>query len=95
MTPRSPRAFNPNWCTHPGDHLAECVEISGLSQAEFARKARLTPKLLSTILRHKAPVRAATALKLAKITHIKAQMWMALQSSWDLFHAKKSRGERP
>lgn len=85
------KKFNPNWCTHPGDHLEEFVELSGLSQAAFARKANLTPKLLNTILKGKAPVRAATAVKLEHVTDRKAEMWMALQSAWDLFQAKKRR----
>lgn len=78
-----------DWCTHPGDHLAEYLELHGLSQAAFARKTGLTTKLISTIVARKAPVTARTALRLSRSLKgsISPTMWMALQAQWDLFHA--------
>lgn len=81
-----------NWTTHPGDHLAEHLEIRGWSQAEFARRAKMTPKHVSEIISHKAPVTAVYALRLRKALgprSMKPEMWMALQASYDLFHARK------
>lgn len=78
----------PNWATHPGEHLAEYIEVNGWSQAEFARIADLTPKLVSTIISGRNPVTPDTALKLERVLGVKAQIWLNLQSNWDLYQAR-------
>ena len=90
------RGFNPNWSTHPGEHLDEYLELNGWSQAEFARRAGLTPKLVSDILNGKNPVTPDTAMKLERVLGLKAEIWLSLQSSWDLFQAReKERAPAP
>ncbi len=90
------RGFNPNWSTHPGEHLEEYLELNGWSQAEFARRAGLTPKLVSDILNGKNPVTPDTAMKLERVLGLKAEIWLSLQSSWDLFQAReKERAPAP
>lgn len=87
MTPVS--RFEPSWSTHPGEHLEEYLEMNGWSQAELSRRAGLTPKLVSEIINKKNPVTPATALKLERALGLKAEIWMRLQSSWDLFQARQ------
>ena len=79
----------PNWATHPGEHLAEYIEVNGWSQAEFARIADLTPKLVSTIIAGRNPVTPDTALRLERVLGVKAQVWLNLQSNWDLYQARE------
>lgn len=55
-------SFQPNWAIHPGEMLEECLETLGVSQAEFARRADLTPKLVNTILKGHNPVESDAAL---------------------------------
>lgn len=81
-------AWSPNWATHPGEHLAEYIETKGWSQAEFARIADLSPKLVSTIVTGKNPVTPDTAIKLERVLGVKAQIWLNLQTNWDLFEAR-------
>jgi HTH-type transcriptional regulator / antitoxin HigA len=83
------RGFEPNWSTHPGEHLEEYLEVNGWSQAELARRAGLTPKLVSEIINKKNPVTPATALKLERALGLKAEIWMRIQSSWDLFQVRR------
>jgi HTH-type transcriptional regulator / antitoxin HigA len=83
------RGFEPNWSTHPGEHIEEYLEENGWSQAELARRAGLTPKLVSEIINGKNPVTPETALKLERVLDLKAEVWLGLQSSWDLFHARQ------
>ena len=83
------RGFEPNWSAHPGEHLAEYLEVDGLTQAEFARRAGLTPKLVSEIINGKNPVTPESALKLDSVLGLKAEIWLGLQASWALFHARK------
>jgi HTH-type transcriptional regulator / antitoxin HigA len=80
--------WTPNWVTHPGEHLAEHLEARGWSQAEFARLASLSPKLVSTIISGANPVSADTAIKLERVLGVKAYIWTSLQANWDLFRAR-------
>ena len=85
----------PDWATHPGEHLAEYLETYGWSQAEFARLAGLTPKLVSTIIKGANPVTPDTAIKLERVLGVKANIWTNLQANWDLFHARAEEKASP
>ncbi|WP_108522753.1 HigA family addiction module antitoxin [Bradyrhizobium algeriense] len=85
------KAWSPDWAVHPGEHLAEHLASRGLSQAEFARLANMTPKLVSTILGGANPVTAETALKLERVLGTKADIWTGLQADWDLHQAKAAK----
>ena len=93
-TQKATNDFSPNWTTHPGEHLAEYLVVRDLSQAEFARRAGLTAKHVSEIVNLKAPVTAETALKLESVLGLKAEIWMRLQSSFDVFEARKRAGAK-
>jgi HTH-type transcriptional regulator / antitoxin HigA len=84
------RGFEPDWATHPGEHLEEYLEINGWSQAEFARRSSLTPKLVSEIVNQKNPVTAETALVLERVLGLKAEIWLSYQARWDLLKARAS-----
>ncbi|WP_375275777.1 HigA family addiction module antitoxin [Methylorubrum thiocyanatum] len=86
-------AFVPQWATHSGEHLAEYIEERGWSQAEFARLAGLTPKLVSTIINGTNPVTPETALRLEHVLGLKAYIWTGLQAEWDLFQARERERE--
>jgi len=73
----------PDWATHPGEHLAEYLEARGWSQAEFARLADLTPKLVSEIINGKNPVTPDTAIKLERVLGLKDYIWLGLQRDWE------------
>ncbi len=66
----------------------EFIDALGWSQAEFARIADLTPKLVSTIVTGKNPVTPDTAIKLERVLGLKAGIWLNLQAGWELFQAK-------
>lgn len=84
-------AWSPDWAVHPGEHLAEHIESRGWSQAEFARLADLSPKLVSTIIGGTNPVTAETALKLERVLGMKASIWTGLQADWDLHQARQAK----
>lgn len=83
----------PQWATHPGEHLEEYIQERGWSQAEFARIADMTPKLVSTIINGSNPVTPETAIKLEHVLGLKAYIWTGLQANWDLFQARKREQE--
>src|SRR4051812_22518860 len=88
VTEQSKRSWSPDWATHPGSHLAEYIEVKGWTQAEFARIADLTAKLVSTIVSGKNPVTPETAIKFERVLGLKAEVWLNLQTNWDLFQAR-------
>ncbi len=81
--------WTPDWATHPGEHLAEYLDARGWSQAEFARLADLTPKLISEIINGKNPVTPETAIKLERVLGLKDYIWLGLQRDWDLHQARQ------
>lgn len=81
--------WTPDWAVHPGEILAEHIEARGWSQAEFARLADLTPKLVSTIISGANPVTPETAIKLERVLGLKAHIWTGLQSDWDIYKARQ------
>jgi HTH-type transcriptional regulator/antitoxin HigA len=81
--------WNPDWAVHPGEHLAEYLEARGWSQAEFARLADLTPKLVSEIINGKNPITPETAIKLERVLGLKDYIWLGLQRDWDLYQARQ------
>ncbi len=84
------RGFEPNWSTHPGEHLQEYLALKGWSQAEFARLSGLTPKLISEIINGKNPVTPETAIIFERVLGLKAYIWTGWQASWDQFQARRA-----
>jgi HTH-type transcriptional regulator / antitoxin HigA len=81
--------WTPDWAMHPGDHLAEHLDVRGMSQAEFARLADMTAKHVSTIINGDNPVTPETAIKLQRVTGMKDYIWTGLQAQWDLHQARE------
>lgn len=88
ITPERSGTWSPDWAVHPGEHLLEHIEARGLSQAELARLADLSPKLISTIVSGKNPVSPETAVKLERVLGVRASIWTGLQADWDLHQAR-------
>jgi HTH-type transcriptional regulator / antitoxin HigA len=89
------REWKPDWAIHPGSLLEEHLEARGLSQADFARIAGLTPKLVSTIINGTNPVTPETAIRLERVLGLKAHVWTNIQAKWDLFQARAQDKPRP
>jgi len=43
--------YTPNYAVLPGDHIAELLEMHGMSQKELAERAGVTPKHNNTIIK--------------------------------------------
>lgn len=82
--------WTPKWAVHPGEVLEEHLEAHGLSQAEFARRADLSAKHVSTIIACKAPVTVETARAFERVLGLKAAVWARLQDAWDLHLSEQS-----
>ena len=82
--------------THPGEMLLkEFLEPLGVSQAEAAKRIVVPFQRLNAIVKGRRSVSADTALRLEALTGWDAQIWLALQAKWDLWHALRSRRRQP
>jgi antitoxin HigA-1 len=77
---------------HPGEILLEEFLIpSGVTQALFAEKLGWTKARLSELIHGKRGMTADAAIDLGKILGTTAQIWMNLQTTYDLDQAYKRR----
>ena len=71
------------WSTHPGEHLAEYLEVRGWSPAEFAGIADMPPETVEAIIGCREPVTPEIADRLERSLGVKAHVWTNLQDAWD------------
>ena len=82
--------FNP---VHPGRVLKNtvCREDGGMSVTEFAKWLKVSRVTLSRVLNGHAGVSAELAIRLEAALGSSAQMWVGMQSGYDLAQARKQR----
>ena len=79
--------FNP---PHPGEVLRDGVFTDiGLTVTNFAERLGITRVSLSRVLNGKAGISADMAVRLAAALGGRAESWLHLQASYDLWQAKK------
>src|SRR5213595_1678854 len=78
---------------HPGEHLAEELEVLGMSAAELARKIDVPTNRVTQIVNRTRAITGDTALRLAHFFGTSAQFWLNLQSLYDLRIAQKKVGK--
>jgi len=76
---------------HPGRILKNtvCREDGGMSVTDFAKILKVSRVTLSRVLNCRAGVSAALAIRLEAALGSSAQMWMGMQSAYDLWQARK------
>jgi len=78
---------------HPGEHLAEELEVLDMSAAELARKLDVPTNRVTQILNGTRAITGDTALRLAHVFGTSAQFWLNLQSLYDLRLAQQKVGQ--
>ncbi len=78
---------------HPGEHLAEELEVLDMSAAELARKIAVPTNRVTQILNGTRAITGDTALRLAHFFGTSAQFWLNLQSLYDLRLAQQKAGQ--
>ena len=74
----------------------EFIEPHGLSITGAAEKLRVDRVRLSEIVNGRRSITPDTALRLEELFGSSAGFWLGLQQTYDLWHAKKKRGnEKP
>jgi addiction module HigA family antidote len=76
---------------HPGEFIQEVyLEPNGLSGRELAATLGVSASTLNRILSGNSAVSPEMALRLSKALGRSPESWLAMQSSYDLWHARKS-----
>jgi len=80
---------------HPGEILLEdFMRPLGLSQYRVAKDLGVPPRRINEIVHGKRAVTADTALRLGLYFKTSAEVWLNLQSRYDLEVAEDAMGER-
>lgn len=69
---------------HPGEILRDELECLGLSANKFAMKLHVPANRITSILNGKRAITAETALRLAKFFGTTPELWINLQTTFDL-----------
>ena len=69
---------------HPGEHLADAIEATGVTATQLARDLQVPPNRITAILQGQRAITADTALRLARYFGTSAAFWMNLQQLYDL-----------
>jgi antitoxin HigA-1 len=77
---------------HPGEHLAEELDMLKMSAAELARKLGVPTNRVTQILNGTRSITGDTALRLGHFFGTSAQFWLNLQSLYDLRRAEEKVG---
>lgn len=77
---------------HPGEILLEeYLKPLGISQTKLGRDLNVPPQRINDIVRGQRAVTVDTALRLARYFHTSPQLWLNLQSHYDLKIAQETR----
>ncbi len=77
--------------THPGEILLkEFLEPGEMSQVELAKKMGVPIQRINTIINGKRDITAETAILLGRALKTSAELWMNLQTTYDLYAADQS-----
>ncbi len=80
--------------THPGEVLFELfMEPLGLSENKLAEALDVDPARINRIVTGRSSITADTALRLARYFGTSPEVWMNLQSKYDLEVAKAKSAE--
>jgi addiction module HigA family antidote len=70
--------------------LEEFLRPLGISQSAFAVRLDISFPRLNEIIRGRRSVTPDTALRLARVLGMSADVWLGLQQDWDLWHTERS-----
>lgn len=87
MTPTNPEAFI------PGEYISEELKARGWSQLDLAEILGRPPQAVNEIIKGKRAITPDTARGLASAFGTSAQLWMNLQSAYDLARTQQPEGD--
>ena len=80
--------LTPFVATHPGEMIRDELKERGMTQKRLAEEMSVKPSVLSETINGKRPVSKNVAIALEKALGIPAEIWMNLQSQYELDKAR-------
>jgi len=77
---------------HPGKILADELSALGVTPAELARQIAVPPNRIGQIINGKRAITGDTALRLAHWFKTTPELWLGLQSAYDVGIAQRETG---
>lgn len=77
--------------THPGELIRDELEERQLSQAKLAQQIGVSPSIINEIINKKRSVNTEMAFLLEAALGISAEMWLGLQSDYNIQMAKSDK----
>ena len=84
--------ITPFVATHPGEMIKDELRERKLTQKQLALETGIKPSVLSETINGKRPVSKNMALALAQTLGIPADIWMNLQTQYDLDSVRIAEG---
>ena len=76
--------MTPIVATHPGEMIKDELKERGITQKQLAKETGIKPSVLSETVNGKRSVSLNMAVALEKVLDIPAEIWMNLQTQYDL-----------
>lgn len=76
------RPFSPDWISPPGDTIADILEERGFTQAELAERAELSRKHVNDLIKARAAITPAVALRLERVLGSSADFWLTREARY-------------
>ena len=73
---------------HPGEFLSDILTDRGITQSRLAKHIGVEPGVINLICRGKRGISATMAKKIARALGTEPELWVNLQSSYDLTAAE-------
>jgi addiction module HigA family antidote len=73
---------------HPGGVVRDCIEDLGLSVTDAAKVLGVTRPTLSRVINGRSAISPVMAIRLSKAFGSTPEMWLRLQSAYDLAQAR-------
>lgn len=93
-TDRAARASEKLPPIHPGDALDDALREAGISASSAAIAMGLPPSTLTRIIKGQRNVTAPIALRIARYFGTSPDMWIGIQSAYDLEKARDREGAK-
>lgn len=78
------KELTPFLATHPGEMIKDELKERGMTQKQLAAETGIKPSVLSETINGKRGVSLSVAMALGKALNIPADIWMNLQTQYDL-----------
>ena len=85
-----PDELQPSEPIHPGEMLKDELEARGMSQRKFAGLIGMPYTAFNEIINGKRPITTDTALKIETATGISANIWIGLQTDYNIQTARRN-----